>query len=282
MLPYGCTTTTFSSTSLRGLMNSAFVFFLLVMSFLVLALQWNGTLNFSTIINVAQGSQDVDGVVLSMKPERFNHTQHVLAQIGLRVVQRVPLSFQSKEVNESLCSFVGSPRDNSMNLKVWSNQMAFVNAMEEFVREANTATPKRWRFFFEDDVALNPNITSEQAKVLLAKGLEVADEDGFVYLGLCGPHCEESRLLDEHVEAARCYGACAHAFGLQANAAAKFLQHLENTKKEREIYMDQRLLNYGKKVKRVWVLGTNLQSPSDHAHVGLLYQDRIRFPTTIG
>ena len=86
---------------------------------------------------------------------------------------------------------------------------------------ATTRTPKKWRFFFEDDLALNPNITAEHGKVLIAKGLELADEDGFVYLGLCGPSCEDSRvILDQDVEAASCAGTWAHAFGFQARTAA--------------------------------------------------------------
>jgi hypothetical protein len=215
-----------------------------------------------------------------MRSERFNHTQHVLAQLGLHVVQRVPPGFQSMEVDRSLESFVGSRRQHSpTKLKVWSNQMAFEDAMEEFVVEEGRS--KRWGFFLEDDVALNPGVTYEYAKVLIAKGLAMADEDGFVYLGICGPFCEGGRVLDGQVEAARCAGTCAHAFGFQAWAAAKFLEHLRRSEK-RNIYMDQILLNYGKQVKKAWVLGSNLKSPVAGDHVGLLYQDRLTFPTTIG
>lgn len=263
---------TLYGTWLRANVNLGFMVFLL-MSFMLVLLRSR----FDSAERYAAG---IDGVVLSMRPERFNHTQHVLAQLGLRVVQRVPPSFQSMEVNRSLEAFVGSRREhNPTSLKVWSNQMAFEDAMEEFVVQA--ARSKRWRFFLEDDVALHPSITYEHAKVLIAKGLGIADGDGFVYLGICGPSCEGSRVLEGQVEAARCAGTCAHAFGFQAWAAAKFLEHLRSSE-TRNIYMDQNLLNYGRQVKKAWVVGSNLKSPVAGDHVGLLYQDRLTFPTTIG
>jgi hypothetical protein len=84
MTPYG--------TWLRANVNLGFMVFLL-------------RSRFDSAERYAAG---IDGVVLSMRPDRFNHAQHVLTQLGLRVVQRVPPSFQSMEVNRSLEAFVGS------------------------------------------------------------------------------------------------------------------------------------------------------------------------------
>ena len=258
--------------------------FFLMSSLVVLLVLWDGRFTAVRIAILRESSPDLYyGVVLSMKPERFNHTQQVLTPVGFRVDQKWPPRYKSEEVDKSLESYIGSRElHNTINLKVWSNQMAFVSAMTDFVKEANTRTPKKWRFFFEDDLALNPNITADHGKVLIAKGLELADEDGFVYLGLCGPSCEDSRvILDQDVEAARCAGTCAHAFGFQARTAAKFLQNM-NGIKIGEIYMDQILLAYGRQLKKVWLVGSNLRSPADGGHCGLLYQDRIQYPTTIG
>jgi hypothetical protein len=264
MTPYG--------TWLRANVNLGFMVFFL-MSFLLVLLRSR----FDSAERYAAG---IDGVVLSMRPDRFNHAQHVLTQLGLRVVQREPPSFQSVEVNRSLEAFIGSRDQHSpTSLKAWSNQMAFEGALEEFAVEE--ARSKRWRFFLEDDVALHPDVTYEHTKVLIAKGLGIADGDGFVYLGICGPSCEGSRVLEGQVEAARCAGPCSHAFGFQAWAAAQFLEYVRSSE-TRNIYMDQNLLNYGRQVKKAWVLGSNLKSPVAGDHVGLLYQDRLTFPTTMG
>jgi hypothetical protein len=265
---------------------------LFVISFGGLLLQYGGVFvpAYEEPEEVVVGNLTFDGVVLSMKDDRFEHTRNVLTFLGINVVQKVPPSYLSKEVDRGLEQFVGSRVfHTSVFLKVWSNRMAFIDALEEFVQDSN-CTSESWRFFFEDDIAVHPNITSERARVLLAKGVKLADKDGFMYLGICGPSCSEARRIDKDVQAARCAGTCAHAFAFQRWKAGEFLTEMSGlTLKGVEgpvilgFYFDRYLYEYANQVQRIWVVGSNLKSPVESMfdHFGLLFQDRALYPTTI-
>lgn len=230
----------------------------------------------------------VDGVVLSMNDERYNYTKHVLAHLGINVIRKHPPQWQSADLNQSMEAFFGHRRfHNPTNLKVWSNRIAFTDAMTEFSQDPRL-DPKRWRIFLEDDVAIIPNITDDFGKQILIKGLQLADADGFVYLGLCGGSCENSTVLEQNVEAAKCEGLCTHAFGFQKRTAAQFLKDMELDTHRLGVRsvlrpFDQYFHGYGMMVKRIWLIGSNLYSPSVEGHRGILFQDRTRFAgTTIG
>jgi len=159
-----------------------------------------------------------------------------------------------------------------------------------YERTACSCTRNTWRFFFEDDLAVHPNVTSENGKLLVVKGLKLAEKEGVIYLGLCGANCIEPRVLDSGVQAARCAGTCAHAFGFQRWKAGEFLTEMSGlTLKGVEgpvilgFYFDRYLYEYGLQVQRIWLVGSNLKSPVTTVmdHFGLLFQDRERYPTTI-
>ena len=265
---------------------------LFVISFGGLLLQYGGVFvhTYEPEEEVA-GNLTFDGIVLSMKDERFHHTRNVLTSLGIKVSQKIPPSYLSKEVDRGLEVYVGSRGfHTSAFLKVWSNRMAFIDALEEFVQDSN-CTRNTWRFFFEDDIAIHPNITHARARVLIAKGVKLADEDGFMYLGICGPNCTEARHLDKYVQAARCAGTCAHAFGFQQWKAAEFLTEMSGlTLKGVEgpvvlgFFFDRFMYEYGNQVRKIWVVGSNLKSPVETVfdHFGILFQDRAMFHTTIG
>lgn len=269
---------------------------LFVISFGGVVLHWGGV--FRRVQSVVQQEEaavvvideNLFGVVLSMKDERFLHTKDVLTSLGIKVAQKLPPSYLSKEVDIGLERFVGSRvHHNPAFLKVWSNRMAFIDSLEEFVQDSS-CTRNTWRFFFEDDLARHPNVTSEKAKLLIAKGLKLAENDGLIYLGLCGPSCIEPSVLDSGVEAARCAGTCAHAFGFQQWKAGEFLTEMSGlTLKGPEgpvilgFYFDRYLYEYGNQVRKIWLVGSNLRSPvtSVMDHFGLLFQDRELYPSTI-
>jgi hypothetical protein len=233
--------------------------------------------------------QTFNGVVLSMRDVRFNHTKHVLARLGINATQKVPHSFKSKEVDRSLEKFTGNRNYHTdLNLKVWSNRMAFIEVLEEFVLDTD-AQYNSWRFFFEDDVELHPSLSDEEAQLVLARGMALANTDGIVFLGICGPSWGEIQGLNEHVQAAKCAGTCAHAFGFQQWKAAKFLSLMTTLNLEGGdpvvlgFYFDRYLHAFGRFVHQYWLLGSNLKSPVDSIwdHFGLLYQDRATFNSEI-
>jgi hypothetical protein len=266
---------------------------LFVISFVGVLLQYGGVFQ-QNVVELPTNAEDLnlDGVVLSMKDERFQHTKKVLESLGMKVTQKVPPSYLSKDVDRGLESFVGSRAfHTSVFLKVWSNRMAFLDALEEFVQDSS-CTDKTWRFFFEDDIAIHPSATSDRAKLLVAKGVKLAEKDGFLYLGICGPNCTlPGSRLDKEIEAARCAGTCAHAFGFQRWKAGEFLTEMSALTLKGPggpvllgFYFDRYMYEFGNQVHRIWVVGSNLKSPvtSVRDHYGLLFQDRALYPSTIG
>lgn len=262
---------------------------LVLISFGTLLLQYEGVF-VEPYEEEVVGNLTFDGVVLSMNDVRFSHTRHVLALLGFKVARAIPPSYLSKEVDQGLERYVGSRGfHTSAFLKVWSNRMAFMKALEEFVHDSE-CTSDTWRFFFEDDIAIHPNVTSARGRLLLAIGVKLAEDDGFMFLGICGPNCTEARLIDKNVEAARCAGTCAHAFGFQKWKAAAFLTEMNGltlTGVEGPVvlgfFFDRYMYAYANQVRKAWVVGSNLRSPvrSVVDHFGLLFQDRTRFKTSI-
>ena len=250
--------------------------------------QWNAnSLNYAP----ERLGQTYDGIVLSLNNNCFTHTKGVLKKLDIRAVQKVPLSYRSEAVDKGLETFVGSRSYHKDEyLKVWSNRMAFIDSFEDFVFDT-TCDHSTWRFFFEDDIQLHPSVSSREAKQILARGLALAHKDGAVYLGICGPKCSDSQGLDKGVEARRCTGACAHAFGFQKWKMREFLSTMsglsllepENPTFLAGIYLDRYLLAFGTQVHKIWVLGGNLKSPvgSVDDHFGMLYQDRATFHSEI-
>lgn len=235
--------------------------------------------------------QTYDGIVLSMNDNRFTHTKDVLKKLDIRAVQKVPLSHRSEAVDKGLDTFVGSQSyHNDELLKVWSNRMAFIDSFEAFVSDT-TCDRNTWRFFFEDDIQLHPSLSSREAKISVARGLALAHKDGAVYLGICGPKCSDSQGLGNGVEARRCSGTCAHAFGFQKWKMREFLSTMSDLTMVDPnqptllvgIYMDRYLWAFGTQVHKIWVLGGNLKSPvaSVDDHFGMLYQDRATFHSEI-
>jgi len=197
--------------------------------------------------------------------------------------------------------------------KTFSNKLAFETIIQNFI-SSESYGPNEWIFLFEDDIRVNPNVVDPycyiRAAMLLAsppmrkikKNSGSAPHhvspqhvgDGIVYLGLClieGTICE-SPVENRHshfnitVEMKRCFGHCAHAFGVVKWKAPSLLSELQSLHNEFSDYSDFHffdvgLLLYGK-VHPILLLGSNLQSPQCPSHMGLFYQDRMTFPTTIG
>lgn len=256
---------------------------LFVISFAGLLLQYGGMFDVPQIY---------DGVVLSMKDDRFLHTRTVLRSLGIKVARKTPRSYLSKEVDQGLERHVGSREFHTdAHLRVWSNRMAFMEALEGFVEDSRCAM-ETWRFFFEDDIAMHPNVTAPRARTILANGVNLAEKEGVVYLGICGPICVEAWVLEEGVEAARCAGTCAHAFGFQRWKAAEFLTDMSALTMTGGhaspvvlgFFFDRYLFEYANQVRKIWVIGSNLKSPvqSVNGHYGLLFQDRTTFESSIG
>ncbi len=222
--------------------------------------------------------------VLSQEDTRFAHTKKVLQDAGFEVQLHKPEPYNSTNVMEAFMKeFGGSP--SITELKVLSNLRAFEQAIDSFA--TGNAGKHDWMFFVEDDVALHPSLSGEQAELVIQKGQALALLDGILYLGICGPTCDEcSTTMESGATFQRCQGTCAHFFGVtkaKAQTLMLLLQHFKPVSgKPLSIYFDQLLRLYGGLVHEIWVAGTDLRSPHDKGHRGIFFQDRQLFRSSIG
>lgn len=228
------------------------------------------------------------GWVVSNKEHRYNHSKTVLETLGIVPNQYVPEHYQSSVIQRAMEDYHSGNQKylTDKYKKVFSNRMAFTDLFRNFVNDT-TADVGQWRFFFEDDVALHPFLTPSLARRLLARGMEVAAADGILYLGICGPSRSRERVMLLHpVEAVRCSGACTHAFGLTKWKTGGFLSYMDKLRMPEDenvtsMYFDQLMQAYGEQVHKIWVLGSNLLSPQERNHIGMVFQDRTHYPSVI-
>lgn len=218
-----------------------------------------------------------------------------------QVRREMPLNYTDPDLPvlvQAFSQFQGRNLTSPRELKAFSNFLAFHQAIFRHAHDRHS-TAGSWRIFLEDDVALHPNVASPACSLL--RGLELARNDGIVYLGLCAPRCFDATLFYEKhnaIEYGKCSGTCAHAFGLTRWKAQSILPILANLRRDyhahdEQIYFDIGLFSYGSRISPVWTIGTNLRSSPPKSnirkfaryladHRGMLFQDRARFETTIG
>lgn len=235
------------------------------------------TRNASTI------DDTVHGYIISNREERFQFASAALVALNLTPHQHVPWDYRAAEVDAALEAFHGSREypHSAVDRKMFSNRMAHTQLLREFVDDA-AAGMSSWRFFFEDDVAVHPAVASN-ASAVLVKGMGVAAADGMLHLGICAPAAGGGREVEVAmgVVAARTYGYCSHGYGVTKWRAAAMLGTLDSLKVG--LFFDVSLRAYAEHVVRTWAVGVNLASPSPCAwdHFGIVYQDRLRFPSYV-
>jgi len=207
--------------------------------------------------------------------------------------------------------------------KTFSNKIAFETILQTFI-SSDTFGPDEWIFLFEDDIGMQSKVADPycaiRSAMLIAspsislpmpvpvrkkkkknspphdKGQRVGD--GIIYLGMCrhftsvcqplvSTKNEQLPRLDSTIEIQRCFGACAHAFGVVKWKAPFLLSvfrslHNEFSDYSAFHYFDMGLLLFGQLVHPILLVGSNLPSPQlGHNHLGLFYQDRRRFTSLI-
>ena len=246
---------------------------------------------------------NLSAVVLSIHHHRFLHTRNILAQLNFDVMHEKPIGYDSpylQELYNSLEMFKGIPLDQEWQRKTFSNYATFRRAIQGFANEPEELScAEDWRFFFEDDIALHPGAPSPVCSI--RRGMELARTEGIVYLGICGSACFPwNKELHQGVNFERCYGTCAHAFGVTKWKAGKILDTLLLLQKEmsaiQRLALDCGLFEYGRRIQPIFTIGTNLNRTHeiygknganesipgpDGDHSGIFYQDRKRYPTTI-
>ncbi len=148
---------------------------------------------------------------------------------------------------------------------------------------------------FEGDVALHDNVSHADARQAVLHGMDLAREDGLLYLGGCFPRCAggpdgEQWLSNTRFE--RCSNKCTHALAVTKRKAATLMADLRESMLAdagpdgSTLYLgyliDQMLSTYSAHHNGTWTVGTNFAAPGNGWHIGIFYQDRKAFQTTIG
>lgn len=238
---------------------------------------------------------ELHGYILSAVKSRYEYASSVLQKFNIIPHHYVPYSYKSQLVYDEMESYNNSTmfHGDPHNLKMFSHRMAHTGMLYDFVND-HTAKMNSWRFFFEDDIEIHPNVSAAEARASLAKGLELGSGDGILYLGICGPGkvTEPPESLTPGIFARRTHGTCTHAYGVTKWRAQGMLSHIDKvklrvppgSKDPRKGYMFYDFVTraYGETVTKAWILGMNLKSPvPDVNHWGLVYQDRLKYPSFI-
>ena len=245
------------------------------------------------ITKPSESSNRLFAVILSNNKTRFKHTRHVLeAKDVFEVNCRKPINYKSPVIDTALSELNINMTDiiTSYNMttnqvrKTLSNELTFIEALKAFsIEPSDVSAADDWTFFFEDDIALHSSVTDPL--VAIRRGIAHAREDGILFLGVCGPKCTGWANPFQAVKIKRCYGTCAHAFGLVKWKVQGFLKSIDMLKGNmtdlHKLYFDRFLYTYAQKVKPVPVLGWNLASPCNKHHKGIYYQDRLKFASAI-
>ena len=252
--------------------------------------EWTPDVDTNDATELFFRNKKFQGWVVSNKEHRYNHSKTVLEQLGILPNQYIPEHYQSQVIQRAMEDYHAGNQKylTDKYKKVFSNRLAFTDLFQKFVNDTS-ADVGSWRFFFEDDVALHPFLTQSLARRLLARGMEVAAADGILYLGICGPSKSREKVVLSNpgpVEATRCSGACTHAFGLTKWKTGGFLTYMDKLRMPEDanvtsMYFDQLMQAYGEQVHKIWVLGSNLVSPQEKNHIGMVFQDRTNYPSVI-
>lgn len=249
---------------------------------------------------------DLKGVILSFdgQNERFSQSKQALQDNGFLVRRFRPFNHSSPKLqelfaNDTRYSKCGFPTNMPMRQKLISNMYSWYTLIQNFADEpSSVSNESNWRFIFEDDIAAVPSANLTNYTQAIRTGMEIAQENGFLYLGICNPTCSSDiKNKGEVIEYAQCSGLCGHAFGLTKWKAKVFVKEMSelcvkfghihkricgNPCIKENFCIDQFLRIYALNLKNIYVVGINLKSPENPTEFGIFYQSRQRFVSTIG
>ena len=189
----------------------------------------------------------------NVSSERTRHSMKTLEIAGFSVVL-------------SLCEVVRAVESGM----VWSNKDTFIRIIKHYIQNNST----EWLYLFEDDIDVLTNTSIHDIEQ------NISESTLFTYLGICAPQTTPS--------GGRC-GRCAHAMGFSYAGAREVL--LFNTMNKHKLCTGNIPLDepYFDVVVEGWCLlkggfsvaHLELESPQDHRHNGLFFQDRGKFKSII-
>lgn len=188
-------------------------------------------------------------------------------------------------------------RIHTENVSLWkkysSNLLAFVDIWTYKIPNQPNTNKYEWAFIFEDDVNFNkPSKVSLRNYIKALEEImyypEIQSEQGFLYLGICGPKYNDTRPFiskntNNRLLSRRGYGFCLHATGITKHRARLFWAEISSHRPSpNDASLDLHIRSYCIRSNTYfYTLGSNLHYPPGTGHFGIAYQDRGRFPTTV-
>ena len=235
--------------------------------------------------------------VISAEDARWQHVHGVLSQLHIKAERVWPPRPSLRLAKEMYASHYYDKHANmseDVHQKYFSLMLGWKHALQH-VAQHHDLRPHDFALVVEDDISLHDDLSASTARRAILHGFEVARSDGWMYLGICQTRCaNESK--HEGVAFAKCgSGVCSHAIAVTKHKAATLLKDVHTAMLDfvdkYEEYpgghsMDRLLSNYAEYgMNGTWTVGTNLVAPVESRNgrgaIGLFYQDRARFRTTI-
>ena len=151
-------------------------------------------------------------------------------------------------------------------------------------------------FVFEDDLALSSAVPKKSVTSLLACGAlrSLRDRLPLLYAGTCAPRdvVTGSLIRQQSKAPTRVHARCAHAYAVRRGDAARLRQLADDhpdrgpsivanrTRLDKSWYMDVQLDFLGRELGGFYLVAPQARNPE--GMVGIFYQDRSTFPSTIG
>ena len=183
--------------------------------------------------NIAAGSMMLSAVILSLNETRYNSAAALVKSLGiLNVRRKVPIKRNDSRISSRI-----SPPDTARRRGYLSNYLSFSDTWKEF--GAESGDPNDWQVFLEDDVVLPGNMTSSKILDAIFYGMQLAEMDGFLRFGVCGPRVKKQfgTVEREGVVYTRVAGRCSHAYALARWRAEGFEDMLESSRANMPHYL---------------------------------------------
>ena len=240
----------------------------------------------------AAGPLDINSraFVISGVEDRWVNTNNTLFALGIRAQRVIPVA---ASLANARVEFKKYPCDahvdilDSRKQRQLALRATFMHIFK-LISKLPEVAEDDFVMLFEDDIVAHAGVKPRAFAEAYAHGKGLAAEDGLLYLGACGPDCNESIVSSfQKVQFMKCASYCTHAFAIKKHKArlmdSLFYQDLvKHPQYWPECHaIDLQLLRHSLYNNLTWVLGTNLKSPQVLEHVGVFYQDRSKFTSLI-
>jgi len=236
----------------------------------------------------------LSSIVISLDDSRFARTENILANtIGFNVKRHIPTLFNSPILESKFYDLFPDQKNltsfsdyNDKFKKYFSLTISFHDVISSF--SMSPGDMNDWLFIFEDDISLHANSLVTPLCDIRA-GAQLAHSDGILYLGMCPKTCYRfSHVSFLGRDYMKCFGHCAHAFGIAKWKTFSFLDLLikisyqskrcrtQHPLPKRCLFFDTALHDYGQMVNPIWLVGHNNYAGEGNMR-GIFYQDREFF-----